>query len=113
MKSETCFRYSTNIPLSVYFSRSEAIDSACYVNQQYSRNFIEYQCERCKHWHLSPKRRQNETCFDCRGRDGKNKKRYQTQKIANQRVHILFQEKGKRLNIYRCPFSQGWHLTKK
>lgn len=114
MKSSTCFSRSTNIPLSVYFSRSQAAEAAQYTNQRKNSNFIEYQCDRCKYWHLTPLARHtsSQTCLDCTGGDGKNKQLYPTREIAKQRADILLRKKGKHLNVYTCPFNKGWHLTK-
>ena len=115
MKSSHCFSRSTNKPLWVYFSRSKAKNSAQHINQRKKDKLIEYQCDRCKHWHLNPlaKHSPSETCIHCKGRDGQNKQGYPTRAIAQKRVDIIFREKGKKLNIYPCSFNKGWHLTKK
>ncbi|WP_261859332.1 hypothetical protein [Photobacterium sanguinicancri] len=114
MKSSICFSRTTSQPLSVYFTELEATNAANYANQCHGHDFVPYQCERCEHWHLAPKHRHtpSKTCFNCTGGDGKNKQLYPTYQIAKQRAEILFQEKGKHLKLYECPFNKGWHLTK-
>ena len=90
MKSSRCFGRSTNKPLWVYLSRSKAKNSAQHINQRKKDKLIEYQCDRCKNWHLKPLARHtpSETCIHCKGRDGQNKQGDPTRAIAQKRVDI-------------------------
>jgi hypothetical protein len=114
-KSETCFRRHDNSPLTTYTSFEEAENSAEYINIQYSNNLIPYECDTCSLWHLTPKDRhtQSKECDYCTDSNGSYKQLYFTESDAQKRADILFKEHGVLLNIYKCPHSHGFHLTKK
>ncbi len=114
-KSLTCMNRRTGKPLTEYDSEYEAIDAAEYVNRTYRLNLVPYKCHKCGLWHLSPKNRQtpSKKCYNCLDAAGAPKDLYRTREIAERRAEILYYEKGVSLNIYKCPYANGWHLTKK
>ncbi|MBW1649624.1 MAG: hypothetical protein JRJ44_02895 [Deltaproteobacteria bacterium] len=106
-KSATCFS-RTGEPLTEYNFEQNAREGADYANIEYGNNLIPYRCHTCGLWHLSPKNRQTPSieCGICR------KALYKTKKDAEKRAVILKKEEGERLRVYRCPYNDGWHLTK-
>ena len=113
-KSGSCFSKSHGKPLTAYTSKQEAQREANYINHQYNNNLVPYQCNKCGEWHLSPKDRQTPStkCRHCRGFDGKHKDLYFSEVDAWKRAAILKEEKGISLKVYKCPYNDGWHLTK-
>ncbi len=114
-KSDTCFNKLNGRPLSEYYSKTEALESADYAKRKFGQNLVPYKCNNCGFWHLSPKNRQtpSKTCPYCTDRNGNYKELYQTKTDAEKRAKILFQENHVKLSVYKCPYSNGWHLTKK
>ncbi|MBN2695160.1 hypothetical protein JXR93_10915 [bacterium] len=112
--SLSCFGQISKKPLKTYSSEYEAIDAVQYVKSTYGNNQIYYKCNRCGYWHLSPIERETPsiTC-QCKDEKGNFKQLYPTKKIAEQRANIIFEEKGIKLNVYECEYSNGWHLTHK
>ena len=112
-KSDSCFSKRNGKPLTVYASKPEAQQSANYENQ-YGRNLVPYQCRKCGEWHLSPKDRQTPStkCRHCTGLAGKYKDLYESEADAGKRAAILRKEEGISLTVYKCPYEDGWHLTK-
>jgi hypothetical protein len=113
-KSTTCIGNRTGEPLTEYRFRTEAQESAHYAYRAYNNNLIPYKCDKCGLWHLSPKDRQTPStkCRGCSGTHGKYKDLFQSEAAAKRRAEILFEEKGIRLRVYKCPYYDGWHLTK-
>jgi len=113
-KSGSCFSKSHGKPLTVYASISEAQRSANYINYQYEKKLVPYQCSKCGEWHLSPEDRQTPItkCRHCRSFDGKHKDLYDSEVDAGKRATILKKEKGISLKAYKCPYNDGWHLSK-
>jgi|SaaInl8_200m_RNA_FD_contig_31_1827350_length_952_multi_3_in_0_out_0_1 hypothetical protein len=113
-KSNSCMNKRTGEPLTEYYSEYEAQDGANYANATYGHNLVPYKCDKCGLWHLSPKNRQTPStkCYACTDSRGYLKSLYQTREHAKTRAEILYKEKGIRLKIYRCVYSDGWHLTK-
>lgn len=112
-KSISCFgKYDK--PLTEYHSLNAAREGANYVNVQYSRNLVPYQCKKCNFWHLSPKDRQTpcRTCYCCTDSRGNYKALYDSKKDADRRAGILYKEQGVQLKVYSCLYNNGWHLTK-
>lgn len=113
-KSNTCFSKRDGSALSTYESQEEADNGANYANEKYQRDLKAYICDKCNLWHLSPKDREtpNSICKHCTDGENKPKALYQTEGNARRRAEILYNEKAIRLNIYKCEYSEGWHLTK-
>ena len=51
-------------------------------------------------------------CEYCRGKDGKQKDIYATFQSAFDTAKFVEKERGIYLNVYECPYGNGWHLTK-
>ena len=113
-KSDICFSKHNNTPLTTYVSEDEAQSGANFVNSKYDNDLVPYKCSNCNEWHLSPKNRSTKStkCYDCTDRNGNNKDLYLTKNDAQQRADILYEEMGVLLNLYECPYNNGWHLTK-
>lgn len=113
-KSTTCLSKTSGKPLTEYSSRLEAMRAAEDANFQIGNNFKPYKCSICKKWHLSPAERvtPSTTCKRCTGANGKFKKLYQSAEAAQQRAEIIFAERGVRLKVYKCGYTEGWHLTR-
>ena len=113
-KSDTCVGKKTGRPLTEYDSLEEAQDGADHANATYKQDLTSYQCDVCGLWHLSPKDRQTPStkCRFCTGADGREKDAYRSQKEAQRRTDILKQEQGVALKVYKCEYSDAWHLTR-
>ncbi|MGP1520876.1 MAG: hypothetical protein ACTTIZ_05205 [Treponema sp.] len=115
--STTCFgKVNSGKPLKTYSTESEAVEVAEYALQHYDNELVPYKCDRCEYWHLSPKDRitvkLNKPC-GCTDEKGSPKALYLSEKDAEKRAKIIFNEEGKKLRVYKCPYSNGWHLTHK
>jgi len=51
-------------------------------------------------------------CKFCHGKDGKYKDIYETVQLAFDTAVFIENSRGTTLNIYKCPYGNGWHLTK-
>jgi hypothetical protein len=113
MKSNTCFKKNGE-PLTVYSSLGEAECAASYVKNRFNLDVIPYKCDRCKHYHHSPKDRQtpSRTCQYCTDSNGKYKKLYKTLEAALRRAEIIRNERDINVDIYPCPCQPGYHFTK-
>lgn len=114
MKSNTCFSKATGKPLSFYNYEFEAQSAADYSRVFFGNDLVPYRCEKCTHWHLSPKNRStpSKKCDWCTGSDGRFKDTYRTRKDAIIRAKIIYEEYGVDLKVYECEKGDGWHLTK-
>ena len=90
-----------------YDSKNEAQRAATYAQRSFGTNLKPYNCNKCGNWHLLPLDRMTPSaeCSFC------NKQLYRTQEEAQNRARIILKEKGVSLNIYKCKWSDGWHLT--
>jgi len=113
-KSEICFKKNGE-PLSTYTSKTEAVDGAKHANTNYGLDTLPYKCSKCGYWHLSPKSRQtpSKECNYCTDSSGSHKDLYKTEEAAKNRAKIIEKEQGIKLKVYKCPYQNGWHLTKK
>ena len=114
LKSETCVGKATGKPLTEYDSLAEAEEGADHANRTYKRNLVPYECETCGKWHLAPKSRQTPSvkCPYCKGANGQAKDAYRNQSEAKRRADILKKEQGVTLKVYKCDYSETWHLTR-
>lgn len=112
MKSNSC-RSTQGKPLSEYFSEIDALNAADHVNQTYGRQMSAYKCQNCDYWHLSPQAHHTPSvpCHVCTGSDMQAKSTYRNKQEATQRAEIIRKENGRRLKVYKCEYSNGWHLT--
>jgi hypothetical protein len=51
-------------------------------------------------------------CACCRGKDGKKKDVYETFQSAFDTAKFIEEDRKIFLNVYPCPYGNGWHLTK-
>ncbi len=111
-KSRSCLS-RTGEPLTEYHSRVEAQRGADHVRLLYGKRLLPYQCGSCRRWHLAPEDRHTPSarCAVCIDGRGGSKELYRSREIAGKRAQISRREKGVSLKVYRCPFSDGWHLT--
>lgn len=111
----TCLNRKNGEPLRTYYSEREAEDAAAYVKQKYGAEQTPYPCEKCGQWHLSPKNRQTPStiCPCCLGSGGTFKALYKTIDAAKTRAKIIESERGVKLEAYKCPAQDGYHLTNK
>lgn len=107
-KSKTCMSKFGEF-LSEYKLYNEALESARHSNI----NFVPYQCKKCFKYHLKPQEfycEKLQTECSCRSHDGNMKDSYKTyadaQKMASIRANT-----GVKLNVYKCPEGNGYHLT--
>jgi len=114
MKSKTCIGKTTKKPLSVYLTRKEAKEATEFVRSKYKKDMSPYKCESCNKWHLADNSRRtpSKTCSECLDGKGRSKEGYKTKKGATQRAGILLNEMRVKLQVYKCPHGNGWHLTK-
>jgi hypothetical protein len=114
-KSATCMGKVSQVPLTEYGSRFDAMRGAAYVEQEYGRHMVPYECVRCQCWHLTPEERHtpSDSCGECLGRDGRAKSTYWDRAAAERRADITWRENGVQLRVYPCPVGAGWHLTKR
>jgi len=113
-KSTTCMGKQSGQPLTEYTSADEASEAAVYVEATHGSVMKPYRCQRCQEWHLAPASRHTPSapCGSCVGRDGSPKQTYRSEREAQRRAEILRREQGISLEVYGCPYSDGWHLTK-
>ena len=97
-----------------FSTKPEAQSSCDYMTKQFKKEFTVYYCENCKMFHISPKERETK-CYlsECLDSNGQPKQSYLTEKEANTRRDIIFKEKGKKLNVYKCSNCGKFHLTHK
>ncbi|MFZ4580350.1 MAG: hypothetical protein ACOYOB_18355 [Myxococcota bacterium] len=113
-KSPTCIGKATGKPLATYDSEGSAQQGADHARAAYRHEMTPYACRRCDGWHLAPTERHtpSSTCHDCSSADGTPKQAYVSEAAAVMRARILFKERGVSLEVYECPYGNGWHLTK-
>ena len=110
-KSTTCF--SKTGPKTEYETEEEANENINYILENNGEEFYAYKCDECHKWHISPVKSKinfiKDGCF-CNDDKGNRKRLYTTKEDAEKQKK-LSEEKGKTLYIYKCPDSNGWHLT--
>jgi hypothetical protein len=98
--------------LKSYESEFEADETISYVKSRYGNDQVKYKCSKCGCWHLSPKERQTPNHkSNCLDSQGKIKQAYSTRESAETRAKIIYEEKGKRLFVYKCDLCGEFHLT--
>jgi hypothetical protein len=96
-----------------YYSETEALEAAIYVQNRYNNDQVPYHCPECGMYHLSPKERQTESeeCNYCTDSRGRPKQLYLNIEAAENRRRIREREGSIVLTVYRCPYRAGYHLT--
>ncbi len=113
-RSRTCYSQRNGKALMEYTSEQEAQEAADYANAKFRRSMAPYRCDHCGKWHLAPRNRQTPSrqCTACTDGMGTPKELYESEGAARKRAGIIRREKGVHLTVYRCPYNDGWHLTK-
>ena len=111
-KSSTCFGKKSGEPLSEYSSACAAEDAARLATARNGLLLEPYQCSECGYFHLAPRDRATPSmpCL-CLSSAGTPKALFFSRGDAERRAAILLRERGKRLNVHRCEYGLGWHLT--
>lgn len=113
-KSSTCFK-ANGEPLIEFFCEGDALHAAEYAAEKYgTTDLVPYRCSKCELWHLSPRGRvtPSEPCPDCLDSHGRPKEAYEAHADAQRRANIIMNERNVSLDVYECPYGNGWHLTK-
>jgi DNA-directed RNA polymerase subunit RPC12/RpoP len=111
--SGNCLNPNNNKPRKSYISEAHALGDA--VREFNSDAQSAYKCDYCGGWHLISSSRNTPSinCEYCTDEKGENKKLYTTKEAAQKRADLIYKERDIFLNVYECPHSNGWHLTKK
>jgi len=112
-KSSTCFK-ANGEPRSEFYGEGDALSAAEHAAEKYGTvGLVPYRCSECEMWHLSPGGRvtPSEPCPACYS-DGRAKESYETHADAQRRANIIMNERNVSLDVYECPYGNGWHLTK-
>lgn len=114
MKSDTCLGEVSGKPVRSYCSELEAQIAVEYFTSVFDNQLAPYKCQRCDYWHLSTQCRMAtcRKCNRCTSAIGEYKNSYATSKEARLRACIIYDERGIELDIYKCKYGNGWHLTK-
>ena len=110
-KSSTCFSKKGE-PLSEYSTHEEADRSAAYVSETGTR-MVAYHCSICGKYHIKPAEyyfNKSEHGCSCTDHTGKSKCLYADRAEA-ERMVLLRGKSGIKLYIYKCPNTNGYHLT--
>lgn len=109
-KSTVCTGKNGNF-LNEYTSESEALHHINYLKN----GSVPYHCSKCGHWHISPRSRitVSKICNLCTDSSGKHKQAYATKVDAIKRADLIFKEQKVDLEVYKCPYDNGWHLRSK
>ncbi len=110
MRSTTC-KGSNGQYLEEYHSSSAASIAAEETFKSYGRKVIPIQCRACGYWHLTQENTRRQ-CMFCTDSALFLKDLYASKEEAQSTAAYLRQEKKVQLYPYKCPHSQGWHLTK-
>ena len=102
-------------PLSAYSSEREAEAAAAHVSRVSGIDFVSYKCKKCEFWHISPRDRStpSKECAYCIDSKENPKELYETVEAAENRAKIIEKKRGTKLNVYKCPYQDGYHLTHK
>ena len=109
-KSTTCLTVRGE-PCSTYYSEAEALEGAKYVKLEHGTDMSPYQCSKCGDWHLKHAGHLGKCSF-CKDANGNPKELYATYEAAKRAASFAI-EKGDAvyLEVYKCPCSNGYHLT--
>lgn len=115
VEKSKCLSPRTGKPLKTYMSESDAQRAVGHVRFEYGNEMVLYRCEDCGLWYLSPRNRSTPAtlCPYCKASDGSRKDLYVTKKDAKQRAKIIREKRAAKLQVYKCPHQEGWHLTSK
>jgi len=109
MKSTTCTG-SNNQYLEEYHNEAAARIGSEIIKQQYGHDLVPYLCRKCQYWHLQPVTT-TRLCMFCTDSALFQKDIYATRQDAEAKAKYLEKEKRIKLYPYKCPYSNGWHLS--
>ncbi len=110
MRSTTC-RGSNDQFLEEYHSQTAALIGAEETQRMYGYVLSPYQCRGCGYWHLRSETTRRQ-CMLCTDSALFLKDLYGTIVEAQETADRMRREKKIQLYVYKCPHSNGWHLTK-
>ncbi len=111
MKSNTC-KGTNNKYLEEYHSETAAGMGAEEIQKSYGYKMTPFQCRSCGYWHLKSITTRQQ-CLICTDSSLFLKDLYSSKAEAEATVDRLRREKKVQLYPYKCPHSNGWHLSKK
>lgn len=110
MKSTTCKGQNGQF-LEEYHSQSAAELGAEEIKSSYGHDLVPTQCRGCGYWHLIPVNTRKQ-CFHCTDSALFLKDLYASRHEAQSMADLVRKQKRIQLYTYKCPHSEGWHLTK-
>ncbi len=110
MKSPTCKGPNGKF-LEEYHSRSAADLAAEDIKLNFGYELYPSLCRSCGYWHLAPVNTRKQ-CFHCTDSALFLKDLYASKNEALSSAEWVRKEKKIQLYPYKCPHSNGWHLTK-
>ena len=111
VKSKTC-KGSNNQYLEEYLSEFAARIDAERIKKEFGHDLSPYSCRACGYWHLAPVSK-TRVCMFCTDSGLFLKDIYPTRNDAINVAQRVMKEKRIQLFPYKCPYSSGWHLSKK
>lgn len=111
MRSTTCTGNNGKY-LEEYHSESSALLAAEEIQEQYGNTLSPIHCRRCNYWHLVDHSIRKQ-CMFCTDRGLFLKDIYATKEEAQRTADWIRRSKKIQLSPYKCPYSHGWHLTKR
>src|SRR4030095_7080010 len=110
MKSNTC-KGSNNQYLEEYHTKAAALIDAERIKKEFGHDQVPQTCRTCGYWHLMTTSKSRQ-CMFCTDSALFLKDVYTTKQEAETIAIRIGKEKKIRLFPYKCPYSNGWHLTK-
>jgi hypothetical protein len=107
-----CINPKTHRPREGFTDLSSAQSHSDYISEMYGNKMIPIKCDKCSEWHVVSKKHHtpSTTCDDCVDRKGNKKESYRTEAEAEKRAKIIQQQRNVDLDVYPCPYQNGWHL---
>jgi hypothetical protein len=110
MRSTTC-KGNNGQYLEEYHSQTTAAMGAEEIQKSYGHKLTPYQCRACGYWHLGVVNTHLQ-CMLCTDSSLFLKDLYSSKEEAKSTADWLRREKKIQLYPYKCPHTNGWHLTK-
>ena len=110
MRSTTC-KGNNGQYLEEYHNQTTAAMAAEDIQKQYGHQLTAYQCRSCGYWHLGVVNTRQQ-CLLCTDSALFLKDLYASKEEAQSTAEYLRREKKIQLYPYKCPHTNGWHLTK-
>ena len=110
MKSYTC-KGSNGQYLEEYHSEAAALIDGERIKKEFGHDLTPQSCRTCGYWHLTAISKSRQ-CMFCTDSALFLKDLYATRQEAEDIAMRIGREKKIRLFPYKCPYSNGWHLTK-